>query len=122
VAADRLAAVSPDQIAATGMPLTRARTLVELARATAGGMLDLRPGADPDATLARLIELPGIGPWTAQYIAMRALHWPDAFPATDLIIRRVLGDDAIRASERWRPWRAYAAMHLWAGTTTNGGG
>jgi AraC family transcriptional regulator of adaptative response / DNA-3-methyladenine glycosylase II len=104
------------------MPLPRARTLVELARSTAGGTLDLRPGADPDATIARLIELPGIGPWTAQYIAMRALHWPDAFPATDLVIRRVLGNDAARASERWRPWRAYAAMHLWAGFATNGGG
>jgi AraC family transcriptional regulator of adaptative response / DNA-3-methyladenine glycosylase II len=121
VAADLLAAVSPDQVAAVGMPLTRARTVVELARAAAGGTLDLRPGADPDATLARLIELPGIGPWTAQYIAMRALHWPDAFPATDLVIRRVLGSDAADGSDRWRPWRSYAAMHLWAGPVTNGG-
>jgi AraC family transcriptional regulator of adaptative response / DNA-3-methyladenine glycosylase II len=120
VTADRLAAVSPDDVAAVGMPLSRARTVVELARAAAGGTLDLRPGADPDATITRLIELPGIGPWTAQYIAMRALHWPDAFPATDLVIRRVLGNDAARASERWRPWRAYAAMHLWAGPATNG--
>jgi AraC family transcriptional regulator, regulatory protein of adaptative response / DNA-3-methyladenine glycosylase II len=121
VTADRLAAVSPEEVAAVGMPLTRARTLVELARATADGSLDVRPGADPDATLARLLELPGIGPWTAQYVAMRALHWPDAFPATDLVIRRVLGHDAARASERWRPWRAYAAMHVWAGPPTNGG-
>jgi AraC family transcriptional regulator of adaptative response / DNA-3-methyladenine glycosylase II len=121
VVADHLAAVSPDEVAAAGMPLTRARTLVELARAAAAGTLDLRPGADPDSAIARLVELPGIGPWTAQYIAMRALHWPDAFPATDLVIRRVLGNDAARASERWRPWRAYAAMHLWAGPTTNGG-
>jgi AraC family transcriptional regulator of adaptative response / DNA-3-methyladenine glycosylase II len=103
------------------MPLTRARTLVDLARAVAGEALDLRAGADPDATIARLLALPGIGPWTAQYIAMRALHWPDAFPATDLVIRRVLGDDAVRTSEPWRPWRAYAAMHLWAGPATNGG-
>ncbi|HUF68618.1 MAG TPA: AlkA N-terminal domain-containing protein [Longimicrobiales bacterium] len=121
VTADRLAAVSPDEIAAVGMPLTRARTLVELARAVAREALDLRAGADPDASISRLFALPGIGPWTAQYIAMRALHWPDAFPATDLVIRRVLGDDAVRTSEPWRPWRAYAAMHLWAGPTTNGG-
>jgi AraC family transcriptional regulator of adaptative response / DNA-3-methyladenine glycosylase II len=121
VTADRLGALSPDDVAAVGMPLSRARTLVELARAAGGGSLDLRAGADPDATIAQLIELPGIGPWTAQYIAMRALHWPDAFPATDLVIRRVLGDDAVRTSEPWRPWRAYAAMHLWAGPTTNGG-
>lgn len=121
VTADRLAALSPDEVAAVGMPRSRARTLVELARAAAGGTLDLRPGADPDATIGRLLELSGIGPWTAQYIAMRALHWPDAFPATDLVIRRVLGDDAARTSERWRPWRAYAAMHLWAGPANNHG-
>jgi AraC family transcriptional regulator of adaptative response / DNA-3-methyladenine glycosylase II len=121
VTANRLAALPPDDVAGVGMPLARARTVVELARAAAGGTLDLRPGADPDATIARLLELPGIGPWTAQYISMRALHWPDAFPATDLVIRRVLGNDAAHTSERWRPWRAYAAMHLWAGPSTQNG-
>jgi AraC family transcriptional regulator of adaptative response / DNA-3-methyladenine glycosylase II len=67
----------------------------------------------------RLTALPGIGPWTATYVAMRALRWPDAFPEGDLALRRAAGDLSParlrRAAERWRPWRAYAAMHLWAG-------
>ncbi len=120
VSAARLADATVDEIAAVGLPCARARTLHALARGVAGGALDLRPGADAAATVAALLEVPGIGPWTAQYIAMRALHWPDAFPATDLGIRRALGDDAARAAEAWRPWRAYAAMHVWAGPATNG--
>jgi AraC family transcriptional regulator of adaptative response / DNA-3-methyladenine glycosylase II len=64
-----------------------------------------------------LIALPGIGEWTAQYIAMRALGWPDAFLAGDLIVRRVLGEArparVLARSEAWRPWRAYAVLHLW---------
>ncbi|MEO6528359.1 MAG: DNA-3-methyladenine glycosylase 2 family protein, partial [Gemmatimonadaceae bacterium] len=62
---------------------------------------------------------PGIGPWTAEYIVMRAVHSPDAFPASDLVLRRSAGNlspvELLRAAERWRPWRAYAAMHLWRG-------
>jgi AraC family transcriptional regulator of adaptative response / DNA-3-methyladenine glycosylase II len=77
----------------------------------------LDPGADIDAALARLKALPGIGDWTAQYVAMRALSWPDAFPSTDLGIRKALGTDNDRRilehAESWRPWRGYAAMHLW---------
>jgi AraC family transcriptional regulator of adaptative response / DNA-3-methyladenine glycosylase II len=77
----------------------------------------LDPGDDIDAALARLKEIPGIGEWTAQYLAMRAFSWPDAFPATDLGIRKALGiGDERRILERaeaWRPWRGYAAMHLW---------
>jgi AraC family transcriptional regulator of adaptative response / DNA-3-methyladenine glycosylase II len=68
--------------------------------------------------VAALCELPGIGPWTAQYLSMRALHHPDAFPGTDLGVRKVLGgatDKVIAArAEAWRPYRAYAVMHLWA--------
>jgi AraC family transcriptional regulator of adaptative response / DNA-3-methyladenine glycosylase II len=58
--------------------------------------------------------LPGIGPWTVDYVAMRALADPDAFPAGDLVLRRRLGSDVLQRAEAWRPWRAYAAMHLWA--------
>jgi AraC family transcriptional regulator of adaptative response / DNA-3-methyladenine glycosylase II len=89
---------------------------VALARAVADGTVDLSAG-DPEATIAALVELPGIGPWTAQYVAMRALHWPDAFPAGDLGLKKALGTNDIRKIEeradRWRPWRAYAVMHLW---------
>ena len=79
--------------------------------------IDLEPGVDPNAIVARLVELPGIGPWTAEYIAMRALRWPDAFPAGDLVLVKaslLKSAKALeKAAERWRPWRAYAAMHLW---------
>ncbi len=73
-------------------------------------MLD--PGGDRDAVRARLMALPGVGAWTAEYVAMRALADPDAWPATDLVVRRRLaarGGDP----ERWRPWRAYGVLHLW---------
>ncbi len=120
VTAARLADATADQVAEIGLPLARARTIVHLARAVRGGSLDLRPGMPPETTVDALLEVPGIGPWTAQYVAMRALHWPDAFPATDLGIRRALRGGASRATEAWRPWRAYAAMHLWAGLAANG--
>ncbi len=68
-----------------------------------------------------LVALPGIGDWTAQYVAMRALGWPDAFPAGDLVVRRALGETrparAVIRSEAWRPWRAYAVLHLWSNAT-----
>jgi AraC family transcriptional regulator of adaptative response / DNA-3-methyladenine glycosylase II len=67
--------------------------------------------------MAALSELPGVGDWAAQYVAMRGLHWPDAFPATDLGIRKALGNvtaaQALSLAASWRPWRSYAAMHLW---------
>lgn len=103
-----------------GVGLTRARAeaLRALARAVAAGRVRLEPGADPSA----LLEVPGIGPWTAAYIAMRALRDRDAIPLSDLGLRRALerlGADARPAAvaaraEGWRPYRAYAAMHLWA--------
>lgn len=115
--AARVADMSPGLIARLGMPEARARTIVTLARCVADGDLVLTPHADIDATLERLRSLPGIGEWTAQYIAMRALAWPDAFPHTDLGVMKALGERAARrvleAGEAWRPWRAYAVMHLW---------
>jgi AraC family transcriptional regulator of adaptative response / DNA-3-methyladenine glycosylase II len=116
-----LAAADP-----SALPLTRARAhaLVTLCTALVAedGSLVLDPGADRDAARERLLALPGIGPWTAEYVAMRALGDPDAFPATDLGVRKALeragrrGDPraAIQLAERWRPWRAYAVQHLWA--------
>jgi AraC family transcriptional regulator of adaptative response / DNA-3-methyladenine glycosylase II len=97
----------------TLVPRTRARAIRELARAVVAGRLDLERTLDVEATKATLVALPGIGPWTAEYVAMRALRWPDAFPAGDLVLRRALGDDPVAAVEPVRPWRAYAVMHLW---------
>jgi len=115
--AERIAGLPYGHIARLGMPGARARTVLGLARAVADGSLVLMPNADIEATLDRLRALPGVGEWTAQYIAMRALAWPDAFPHTDLGVMKALGEtDARRvlaAGEAWRPWRAYAVMHLW---------
>jgi AraC family transcriptional regulator of adaptative response / DNA-3-methyladenine glycosylase II len=110
------AALADADLSGLGMTTARQATVRSLAAAAASGRLALDRGADPQETAARLAELPGIGPWTSAYILMRALGDPDAFPATDLGLRRALGrlgGSAARA-RRWRPWRAYAAMHLWA--------
>jgi AraC family transcriptional regulator of adaptative response / DNA-3-methyladenine glycosylase II len=101
----------------SGLGLTTRRqvTLRALAAACAAGRLSLEPGADPEETAARLVELPGVGPWTVAYIMMRAGGDPDAFPGSDLGLRRAmarLGCEPGHAG-RWRPWRAYAAVHLW---------
>jgi AraC family transcriptional regulator of adaptative response / DNA-3-methyladenine glycosylase II len=113
---EALAALEPE---ALPMPASRGRALVALARSLAGGELALEAGADAAAVRRRLLSQPGIGPWTADYIAMRGLGDHDAFPATDLWIRRALeghnGTNLTALAERWRPYRAYAAQHLWAG-------
>lgn len=117
-AAPRIAGVTEKQIAAIGLPLARAASLKAIAAAAASGAIRLEPGAEPESAIAALVALPGIGPWTAHYLAMRALRWPDAFPAGDLGLRKALGGGAPAAmearAETWRPWRAYAAMHLWS--------
>lgn len=103
---------------ALALSASRVATLVGLARVLDSGGLDLGPGADRDAARAALAALPGIGPWTVEVIAMRALGDPDAFPATDLGVRRGAERLGITRptdhAERWRPWRAYATQHLWA--------
>jgi AraC family transcriptional regulator of adaptative response / DNA-3-methyladenine glycosylase II len=104
-----------------GLPAARAEALRALARAVASGDLALEPGADPERARAVLGALPGVGEWTAEVVAMRALGEPDAFPAGDLGLRRALAGGApplsaaelARRAEAWRPWRAYAALHLW---------
>jgi len=93
-----------------GMPSARHRALRALARAVLEG-LELDPPLDLAATRAALLDLPGFGPWTVEYIAMRALRDPDAWPASDLWLRRAT--DAGADPERWRPYRAYAAMAIW---------
>ncbi|GAA1588417.1 DNA-3-methyladenine glycosylase 2 family protein [Actinoplanes couchii] len=106
---------------AFGMPAARRATIRALAEAVADGKLDLDPGADRAETVARLVELPGVGPWTAGYVAMRAIGDPDTFLATDLAARR--GAEALGLpgtakalathAEQWRPWRSYALIRLW---------
>ncbi|HZD02335.1 MAG TPA: hypothetical protein VFA46_19740, partial [Actinomycetes bacterium] len=108
-----------------GLPITRggAAALRALARAVADGAIELHRGADRERTVRALLALPGVGPWTVAYIAMRALGDPDALPVSDLGLRRALearglpADPAsvIARAERWRPWRAYGVLHLWAG-------
>ncbi len=107
-----------------GVTNTRAATIRAVARALLDGHVDFRREQPLDAFVARWMALPGIGAWTAHYIAMRALSHPDAFPAADLILRRAAAGDGpeltTRAldvlAEAWRPWRAYAVMHLWRST------
>ncbi len=130
VGAVRIVFPSPDELAdlaarrpeALPMPAARRRAVGALAESVAAGKLSIDPGAAPEELAEELQALPGIGPWTASYVALRALGDPDAFLAGDLGTRRAaaaLGLPAepqglLAAAERWRPWRAYAQMHLWA--------
>jgi AraC family transcriptional regulator of adaptative response / DNA-3-methyladenine glycosylase II len=122
--AEALAGADPDRLA---MPGARRRALLGLATALAKGDLTLDAGADRAEARRLLLALPGIGPWTADYIGMRALRDPDAFLPADLGVRHALeqlGQDgrpaaAERLAERWRPYRAYAVQHLWAHLATS---
>lgn len=106
------AALAVADLEAIGLTRARAQALRQLAAQHAAGALHLEPGAGRPDTLGALLRLPGIGAWTAQYVAMRALADPDAFPAGDLVLRRAVARHGAEP-ERWRPWRAYGAMHLW---------
>ncbi len=115
----RIAAASVDDIARHGIVAARSRSIIALAAAQQSSGLCLDGGAhpNPEESIKRLAELPGIGPWTAHYIAMRALRWPDAFPKEDIAVRNRLGGvtakEAELLSQRWRPWRSYAVMYVW---------
>jgi AraC family transcriptional regulator of adaptative response / DNA-3-methyladenine glycosylase II len=115
----RLAEAGPEALTRLGVIRGRALAIRALARAVADGRLRLEPGTDPEAAIERLKEIPGIGEWTAQVVALRALGWPDAFPHGDLGLLRGLGEPSaarVRAlAEAWRPWRAYAVMYVWNG-------
>lgn len=101
-----------------GLTSKRAETISLLAKEVAEGRLKLEAGADAARTMEQLQTIPGIGPWTANYIAMRALSHPDAFPDSDLGLMQALGlkkpKEILAVAEPWRPWRAYATLHLWA--------
>jgi AraC family transcriptional regulator of adaptative response / DNA-3-methyladenine glycosylase II len=112
-----IAAASGDALGRLGIVRQRQAALLALAQEMLAGRLALHAGADVPATLAALQALPGIGDWTAQYIAMRALRWPDAFPAGDVALQKALGVASARAaadaSQAWRPWRGYAVLRAW---------
>jgi AraC family transcriptional regulator of adaptative response / DNA-3-methyladenine glycosylase II len=110
-------------IAALGMPRSRALALSSLAATVIADPHIFGPACGLEQAIAKLRALPGIGEWTAQYIAMRELREPDAFPAADIGLMRALADpdgrrpvpaELVARAEPWRPWRAYAAMHVWA--------
>lgn len=114
--ARRMADIGARQIAALGIVGSRARCVAALVEAVNAQRVVLGYAANIEAQLDSLLRLPGIGPWTAQYIAMRALHWPDAFPGTDLMLLKAANCSRKRLHARaqaWRPWRAYATHYLW---------
>src|SRR5262249_55498012 len=120
-AAPRIAKASVDDVAKLGVTGARSKSIIALARAHVSGDLSLDNGVhhNPEVTIQRLTGLPGIGEWTAPYIAMRALRWPDAFPKGDIAVRNSLGRVTARHAEEisqaWRPWRSYAVLYLWQG-------
>ena len=114
--AEQMTEATVDQVAGLGIVGNRARCLIGLAKAVVDKRIALTFATDVDSQIERLKSLPGIGPWTANYIAMRALHWPDAFPDGDLILIRAAGStrkELQARAEGWRPWRAYAAHYIW---------
>ena len=122
IAKQGLAATSVEDIAAIGLPRSRATTLRDLGVASERGDLGFGFAASIDEAITSLRRVRGIGEWTAQYVAMRALRFPDAFPAADLGIRKALAlagrplpseKQVLERAAAWRPWRTYAALHLW---------
>lgn len=119
------AALAQADLREIGLTATRAATIGGMAQAVLDGRVDFCADQSLDAFVARWVALPGIGEWTAHYIAMRALSAPDAFPAADLILRREATTDAVplgtkalnERANAWRPWRAYAVIHLWRGAS-----
>jgi AraC family transcriptional regulator of adaptative response / DNA-3-methyladenine glycosylase II len=118
----------PDRICALGIPIedhlgplgiigARARAIFSLAEALETGSIVLSQGTDPGNEMEKLLGIPGLGPWTVQYIAMRALGWPDAFPNTDYGVKKALSGmtpkEILTLSQTWSPWRAYATITLW---------
>lgn len=106
-----------DRLGPLGIRGTQARSIRALAEALRQGTIRLGPGADPEREMRNMARLKGFGPWTVQYVAMRALGWPDAFPHTDYGVRKALGNmrpkDLLALAQKWSPWRSYAVLCLW---------
>lgn len=119
------AVLADAQLGAIGVTRARAQTIRSLARKICDGKITFTGVVDPGTFVEQLCEVPGIGKWTAQYVLMRALCQPDAFPSTDLGLLRAMNlsnpNELERRSEAWRPWRAYAAMYLWRSTGQRSG-
>ncbi|MFO1471657.1 MAG: DNA-3-methyladenine glycosylase 2 [Turneriella sp.] len=122
--AERIAEARVADIVSLGIVSRRAEAILALAKGVATEKLRLEPAVDVQQQIASLTALPGIGEWTAQYIAMRTLSWPDAFPHTDLVVMKQLGTrdkkEVLRIAEAWRPWRSYATMQLWKSAIDQG--
>jgi AraC family transcriptional regulator of adaptative response / DNA-3-methyladenine glycosylase II len=115
--AARIAVVPAEALYAAGITRIRAQAIVALAEEVAAGRIALEPLAPLAETLAALRRIRGVGEWTVQYIAMRSLAWPNAFPQGDAVLKKQLGlTDAAaltRHATQWEPWRAYATLHVW---------
>ena len=122
-----LAAASGDALGQLGIVKQRQAAIAGIAQAVLDQRLQLHAGADVNSTVAALKALPGVGDWTAQYIAMRALRWPDAFVAGDVALHKALGVQGLKsparlaeaASMAWKPWRSYAVIRVWSGAWLN---
>jgi AraC family transcriptional regulator of adaptative response / DNA-3-methyladenine glycosylase II len=115
--AERVADAGASYLVALGVPRWRAEVIQDFARAVTGGALRLQPGSDVGETHRALLEIAGLDEQLATTIVMRALYWPDAFPVSDRTLQDAAGAASPRSlrtrAEKWRPWRAYAALHLW---------
>ncbi|CAO97336.1 DNA-3-methyladenine glycosylase 2 [Erwinia tasmaniensis] len=118
--AESVAQCTVDRVSGLGIISSRSRCVLALAERCALRAPDLDAVSQPERSIEQLLKIPGIGDWTAQYIAMRALRWPDAFPAGDLVVRNNLGRISAKLararSVAWSPWRSYAVMHIWLAT------
>ncbi len=119
--AEQVGKADVDKVAGLGIVSARSRCIIALAQAFSSGSLKLDSGASPELAIQQLVALPGIGQWTAHYIAMRSLRWPDAFPKEDIAVRNNLGGvnakQVEEMSQAWRPWRSYAVIHIWNNLT-----
>jgi AraC family transcriptional regulator of adaptative response / DNA-3-methyladenine glycosylase II len=106
-----------NHLGALGVTAARSKTIYELAQTLAQGKIDIDLCAQPEEEMKKLMAIRGIGSWTAQYIAMRSMEWPDAFLETDAGVKKALGNyssrELLRMAEAWRPWRSYATVNLW---------
>ena len=113
---ERVALLTVDEVASHGIIQRRAQCIIDIARAITAGELNLTASTSHDL-IETMTAIKGIGPWTANYVAMRVIHWPDAFPKEDVVLRKKLGGvsakEAEEISQKWRPWRSYAAMYVW---------
>jgi len=113
----KLKAPIENHLGPLGITGARARSIYALAEALVTGSISFSPSADPLKEMDKLRRIPGLGPWTVQYIGMRAFGWPDAFPHTDHGVKTVFSgikpQDILNLSQAWKPWRSYATLNLW---------